>query len=278
MEGRYSSNLSKSTLLKAHEELNEPLDNAERLEAIDKFRNYFFEKYPETKLSDRQQQDDFLLRFLRVKKFNNERAASILLNYINRKSIIPEIFERIENPQKVSEIVDTKYITALPGHAKNGSAVLLVRPAFGCDKPNIYDIFAGIFMSMEKLIDKEENQINGITMIEDLSYVNMHLVNQMGPLIAKKLVSIVQDTLPIRLKNVCFLNEWQIFDLIFAIIKPFLSEKIRKRIILIGNDFEKLHVVVDPVYLPSTYGGKVDENDLNHESWKSALLGKATAL
>jgi hypothetical protein len=194
-------------LTKANEELNEPLDNKQRLRLIDQLLETYKEKYPQQQLSAAEEKDEFLLRFLRAKKFDIDRAVLMMNNYVTRRQIFPEVFDKIDHPQLISDILDTKYITVLEGSAKNGSALILLRPCFGCEDPPIFSIFAGAFLTIERLLEKEENQVHGVTLIEDVNYVNMNLVKQLGPVIGRKFSSIVQDTLPMRLKNICFRRE-----------------------------------------------------------------------
>jgi len=43
----------------------------------------------------------------------------------------------------------------------------------------------------------------------------------------------LQETVPMRLKGLHFINEPSVFSLIFALVKPFLKEKTVKRVCII---------------------------------------------
>lgn len=278
-KGRYECKLSSEVVTKAHEELSEPLENAQRLQFIDELGETFKQRFPEQKLSEWEESDEFRLRFLRARKFNIERAAVMMNNYINRRETFPEVFELLDKPEEtLSDYLDTRFHTVIEGHARNGSAVVLNRPTFGCPEPDMFKVFAAVFLAMERILEKEENQIHGITVINDLAYFNTHIVRQMNPSLAKKFMSMLQDTLPIRMKNLCVLNETTIFDVIFAIMKNFIRDKTRDRIVIIGSKWDLLHEKVDPRFLPEAYGGELKEEELNHAKWKSVLLGTSTAM
>lgn len=62
-------------------------------------------------------------------------------------------------------------------------------------KPNDYpfvDNVRAIYLTLEKLIQPEETQVNGIVILADYSGVGMSQASNPGPFLAKKVVSILQ--------------------------------------------------------------------------------------
>ena len=275
---RYECKLSEDVLAKANEELNEPLDNYQRLKLVDELLSTYKQQYPDDQLGEREQSDGFLLRFLRARKFDVDRACKIMHNYVHRREAFKEVFDKVDHPQLLKSFLDTRFLTVLEGRGRNESALMFLRPSFGCSSPVLIDMIACMIITMEKVLDKEENQIHGITVIDDLNYVSVQLVRQLDPSTARKMFAVVQETLPIRLKNVCMLNEALLFDVFFAVAKPFMKEKTRKRMVLVGTTWETLHAIVEPKFLPEAYGGLKSEAELNHEKWVSVLMGGSTAL
>ncbi len=186
-------------------------------------------------------------------------------------------------------------------------------PPAGKWKPNDYpfvDNVRAIYLTLEKLIQPEETQVNGIVILADYTGVGMSQASNPGPFLAKKVVSILQvwnspsydvfctdtaenmsnwvvnpektdlqqwllstacwvlywlwvkftqanktrsktfdknqlwlfclsfysqDGFPIRIKAVNIINEPRIFKGIFAIIKPFLKEKMAERVTIVFN-------------------------------------------
>lgn len=62
-------------------------------------------------------------------------------------------------------------------------------------KPNDYpfvDNVRAIYLTLEKLIQPEETQVNGIVILADYTGVGMSQASNPGPFLAKKVVSILQ--------------------------------------------------------------------------------------
>ncbi|XP_013916745.1 PREDICTED: alpha-tocopherol transfer protein-like [Thamnophis sirtalis] len=127
-----------------------------------------------------------------------------------------------------------------------------------------------MYLTLEKLIQSEETQVNGIVILADYKGLGLSKASHFGPFIAKKMVGILQDGFPIRIKAVNVINEPRIFKGIFAILKPFLKEKIVKRFFLHGSDLQSLHHNLPPRILPEEYGGTAGKLDIS--SWNELLL------
>lgn len=62
-------------------------------------------------------------------------------------------------------------------------------------------------------------------------------------------------------------NESYIFDIIFNVVKPFLSTSVLEKIFFHGSDLESLHKHIAPEYLPPRYGGTRPQHSI--ENWIS---------
>lgn len=68
-------------------------------------------------------------------------------------------------------------------------------PFLGKWKPNDYpfvDNIRAIYLTLEKLIQPEETQVNGIVILVDYAGVGLSQASNPGPLLAKKVVGILQ--------------------------------------------------------------------------------------
>ena len=273
---RYECSLSEVDLEKAVSELNEPESNDERLSRIDALRKSFIDECKELTLA--RDDDNFILRFLRARKFDHEKALKMLINYHSQRENWPEVFEKVKNPVLVKHVLDAGCFIGLNGKAKDGSFLCIGRPG-KIEKAIFTDFIATLILSMECLLEDEKTQIYGVTVIEDLSHFGFELAQQMGPTLGKRFISLLQDAMPIRLKAINMVNEPTILDVILAIVRPFMKEKIKKRLKVHGTTFDKLHEIIDPSVLPSAYGGTAEPLDGEvAESWKNAILGEDTYL
>lgn len=81
-----------------------------------------------------------------------------------------------------------------------------------------------------------------------------------------------QDSMPLRIKNIHIVNQPYIFNVVFALFKPFLREKLRSRIIFHGTDRNSLHQYMNPKYLPECYGGTVEIPRVTGPQWYQLLV------
>nr|XP_009477944.1 PREDICTED: alpha-tocopherol transfer protein-like isoform X2 [Pelecanus crispus] len=228
---KYVCSLSPDLITKAREELQEKPEW--RLRDVQALRDMVCKDYPSlgTCLDDA-----FLLRFLRARKFDYDRALQLLVNYHTCRRSWPEVFNNLK-PSAIKPVLESGFVTVLPRLDPEGRHVVCIRP----DRwtPSNYPItenIRAIYLTLEKLIQSEETQ----------------------------------DGFPIRIKAVNIINEPRIFKGIFAIIKPFLKEKIANRFFLHGCDLNSLHQNIPPVILPEEYGGTSGKLDIS--AWNELLL------
>lgn len=101
---------------------------------------------------------------------------------------------------EVSVLLLTEVHTAgvIASHRRCWSWCLFCPPwliSTGKWKPNDYpfvDNVRAIYLTLEKLIQPEETQVNGIVILADYTGVGMSQASNPGPFLAKKVVSILQ--------------------------------------------------------------------------------------
>ncbi|XP_003953797.1 alpha-tocopherol transfer protein-like isoform X2 [Pan troglodytes] len=227
----YVCSLTEDLVTKAREELQEKPEW--RLRDVQALRDMVRKEYPNLSTS---LDDAFLLRFLRARKFDYDRALQLLVNYHSCRRSWPEVFNNLK-PSALKDVLASGFLTVLPHTDPRGCHVVCIRP----DRwiPSNYPItenIRAIYLTLEKLIQSEETQ----------------------------------DGFPIRIKAVHVVNEPRIFKGIFAIIKPFLKEKIANRFFLHGSDLNSLHTNLPSSILPKEYGGTAGE--LDTATWNAVLL------
>lgn len=72
----------------------------------------------------------------------------------------------------------------------------------------------------------------------------------------------LQDCVPARLKAVHIVNQPYIFNMLFAIFKPFMREKLRNRIFFHGSDKQSLLNYIDAKALRKRHGGALPEPEI----------------
>ena len=69
------------------------------------------------------------------------------------------------------------------------------------------------------------------------------------------------DTFPMRIRSILLIHQPWYFTMFWSIVRPFLREKLTKRLKLLGKDLAALHAIVPAAVLPAAFGGTVSDAD-----------------
>ncbi|XP_017771839.1 PREDICTED: clavesin-1-like [Nicrophorus vespilloides] len=215
-------------------------------------------------------EDAFLTRFLRARKFDNKKAFNMLQRYYLMKLKCPELFQ-CPLPSEIETVFELQAQTMLSDRDQHGRRIYVIRvDNFDSSKVTIDDIFRTNIMALEQIVREPETQISGLVVVLDMAGLSLNHAKFFTPYYAKKMVELVQETFPLRFKGFHVVNEPFYFDAIMAVLKPFMKEKIRKRIYLHGNDLTSLHAFLNTEILPLEYGGT--NGTFDNRAWKMQLL------
>eukprot|EP01129_Flabellula_baltica_P008287 TRINITY_DN3278_c0_g1_i1.p1 TRINITY_DN3278_c0_g1~~TRINITY_DN3278_c0_g1_i1.p1 ORF type:complete len:300 (+),score=68.50 TRINITY_DN3278_c0_g1_i1:91-900(+) len=170
--------------------------------------------------------DQLFMRFLYVKK-TPERSIGPLIKFVKFLN------------EDLSAIVDYEFDDLAPTlqHAMpydepvrdiNGSFVLFGRAKYFSPRKYGAELFIiGLYVILEVCQALESDQRNGIHFVINMKGIGFH---NFHPESQKKIVKLVQDAWPLRLKQFTMLNVPTIFHAIFKIVSPWLAEKMKKKI------------------------------------------------
>ncbi|TRY72381.1 hypothetical protein TCAL_04745 [Tigriopus californicus] len=205
--------------------------------------------------------DDFLLKFLRAQKFDYDRALVMLTRYFRMRKCNPENFDKAL-PSLAKSIFSHQQQTVLPCRDRNGRRIFLFRAGIW-DPYQVTpgDIFAANYLLLEMIAREAKSQVAGLVMVVDLAgFCFSHIMNVSKDHV-RSVANIIQNTFPLRFREIHIVNESYLFDIVFALIKPFLSETIRSRIKFHGSNMESLHDSISPSVLPLEFGGQAGPMD-----------------
>lgn len=74
------------------------------------------------------------------------------------------------------------------------------------------------------------SQINGYVVLMDFEGLGMKQVKAMTPHSQKRLLTFIQEAMPGRLKEVHFVKQPFIFNMVWTLFKPFVKEKLKNRV------------------------------------------------
>ncbi|KAL3170221.1 hypothetical protein MRX96_015264 [Rhipicephalus microplus] len=203
-------------------------------------------------------QSAFLLRFLRVRKYNVEAALKSIKKYYRTGSS----WGKNNLDLRPSTVVpDCREITAvLPHRDAQGRQILLIRS--GVWNPAVVpqiDVHRAFLLCLKHLERSPSGQTAGIVIIIDYEGFGIeHAINCKLSLM-KELTDFAQESMPLRLRAVHVIRESRGFDFCFALVRPFLKSKIIQRIHFHGYKIEGLYEHVPATILPEAYGGLVSD-------------------
>jgi len=267
-QARYVCKLSPELIQRAHEELNEPTNDSERILAIDELKVAYNEDVYGKLL---RRDDAFFLSFLRAKKFRQEKALKCLQNYHKVRVEYSEVFDKVDSPVLLKPYFDKHIMYYIPEKAKDGAAVMLYRPGLLDENVDMHDLMAYSVLSIEKALQDEAVQICGLRSIEDLNNFNMKIFLKVSVKDIARMNKIWTEAMPLRFKAAHLLNEGKVYDVLMAMMKPFMKQKLLDRILLHGSDYDTLHKYVDPSFLPPYLNGTGAEPEVAGKVWNDIL-------
>uniref|UniRef100_A0A7S3D3E7 CRAL-TRIO domain-containing protein n=1 Tax=Palpitomonas bilix TaxID=652834 RepID=A0A7S3D3E7_9EUKA len=243
----------------AEKELNET--EAVREKAMADLRAMMDEEEKKGEVKFHRRDDSFLLRYLRNKKFEVERAFAVVKKWAEFRRDHPEIYSNENYSMRALEAAyRTGYMQVLPDPDKFGRAVVLIdvkKVDFHKMDFEAY-VACGMYM-LEVMLEDARRQVAGAVYIEDiggLSFKNlMGLVRFMGKRKAM-FQETMKDAIPIRIGGIYFMNQPWYLSFLLALIKPTLKKKMKDRFHVYGNSWDKLYERLMPKeHLPPNFGG-----------------------
>ncbi|XP_046675394.1 alpha-tocopherol transfer protein-like isoform X1 [Homalodisca vitripennis] len=215
----------------------------------------------------------WLTRFLRPTKFYPESAYTLVKNYYSFKVKHKNMYDGLV-PSKEKNIFDHDILTVLPMRDQDGRRILVIQlgKKWKHNKCSLDEVFKGAVLFMEAAMLEPETQISGAEVIFDMDGLTLQQTWQFTPPFAKRIVDWLQDSVPLRIKGIHIVNQPYIFNMVFALFKPFLRDKLRNRIYFHGTDRNSLHKHLSPKYLPECYGGSSSVVRVSGPEWYELLL------
>ncbi|XP_054452536.1 alpha-tocopherol transfer protein [Anoplopoma fimbria] len=217
--------------------------------------------------------DNFLIKFLRARDFDVELSLKLLLNYQRWRRESPEISTCL-SPSSVIGLLNTTYHAVLPQRDHTGSRVLIYRIGQWDPKDwTAIQVFRVSLITSEIISTETETQRQGLKVIFDLQGWSLGHALQITPSLARKISSVLSDSFPLKVRGIHLVNEPMFFWPVFAMIRPFLPDKIKQRIHMHGADFnDTLSDFFSSDVLPPEYGGEGPSIEGACQDWTNQLL------
>ncbi|CAL4135455.1 unnamed protein product [Meganyctiphanes norvegica] len=252
----------------------------EESEILSKFKERVINLLPEE-----SQQDHELLRWLKARNFDLDKAELMLKNNIvwRREWGIDELLD-----WKPPEVLLKYYPVGQIGHDKAGRPVWII-PFGGCDMYGLlmsvskknYMKYTFQTLEMARADMKKQSELLGCpvtqqTTIFDMENFSLKNVTWKPALdVVLQIVQMYEANYPEFLHCAYVINAPAIFTAAYAMIRPFLHEVTMKKICIYGHNGWKEDIlkVIDENELPQHWGGTKTDSDGNPKCPSLVCLG-----
>ncbi|XP_013105394.2 clavesin-2-like [Stomoxys calcitrans] len=204
--------------------------------------------------------DQFLIQFLRGCKYSLERAKEKLDMYYSLKTKYLDMMNLLNvHDEKFRAIGRLGFFQAMPKPLNGiGPRIGILQFNFSAHKYNIEEMFQIVTAMHELMIMQDPYAcINGIIYIVDYAKATASHYLQLTPNFCKKILSFMEKSMPFRIKSVYYINTSSAAQQFFKIIVPFMSEKLQKRLHVMGDNLQEMQQDLTLQCLPKDYGGEM---------------------
>ncbi|GFT53466.1 alpha-tocopherol transfer protein-like, partial [Nephila pilipes] len=173
--------------------------------------------------------DEFLMQFLRVRKYNVDTALGLLKNYFNLIASHPEFYDKLDK-EKMNQLAGASFINFLPFRANDGCLIVIGKMEnWNPDEINVHILFCTLTALALCVASSPANQITGIRLIFDAKGYSFKQVRCFVPRYIPMVAKALRNCLPVRFKSIHIVNEAVVFQYAWSVLKLVLSEKIKNR-------------------------------------------------
>jgi len=243
--------LDEKYLERAAKELRECEENVK--EGTEKLLQLLAE---ETNLVLPLEEEGYLTKFLRPCKYYPESTFRLIKRYYNFIARNPKYAANLL-PSEVHDIFCNNIIEFLPLRM-NGSRVMIIDIAnWDVDKVPVAMLCKAIIMSIEIAMIEPRTQVGGCHVILDVKGLTLRHVMQFTPSLAKMILDFIQECTAIRLKAIHIVNQPYIFNMAYAIFRPFIGQKLKQRLHFHGKNWNEMKKIIPKELLPARFGGEL---------------------
>lgn len=214
--------------------------------------------------------DEFLVRFLRARKYNKDKAFELLCNYCQFRRKHQMFFKSLKVSCLRPVFEDGLPMVSPVRDQLGRSVIFLFSGNWNTSLYTFEDILRALLLTVEYLIESERTQMFGVTLVIDFTGWKLgdtKLINKQHLLDA---VNVFQNCFPARFKGIHLINQPWYVRVMLTLIKPSLKIKAQNRIYYHGKDMFALQKYIKPEALPIELGGDMNIPD---KSWLyNALL------
>ncbi|KYQ59106.1 Retinaldehyde-binding protein 1 [Trachymyrmex zeteki] len=252
----------------AEKELRETEENVKK--GIETLRKYVEEDKTINFCTD----DDFLMIFLRACKFYPESAFELMKRVADFKVKHAALLHNLMPEDEKETFIQNNIVNIFKHRDHKNRRIMLVNcgKLWDPSKVSSDQIFRVFYLIHELAMLEPETQIFGSVVIMDFDGLSMKQITGMSPSFSMKLLSFIQDAMPLRLKEIHFVKQPFLFKMVWQMFKPFVREKLKNRMFFHGSKMSSFHAYIPPSHLPKNYDGELPKIDYTGADWYPTVM------
>ncbi|KAG7207507.1 hypothetical protein KM043_009139 [Ampulex compressa] len=215
--------------------------------------------------------DDYYRKFLRPCKWCADSAVAKMKRYYKFRLKYSHVCEDLL-PSKEKNCFNSGTVCILPLRNDDGSRICLIEAGdrWNPKAVTLNEMFKCCMMMIDTSSSEPKTQISGIHVIFNMKGQKLSQVTYYTPSYAAMLTDWTQNCAPSRIKGFHIVNQPFIFNVVFAIFKPFLQQKTRNRIHFHGTDRASLTSYLSKKALPKSLDGDLplEYDQIGEPTWK----------
>jgi len=201
--------------------------------------------------------EKFFLMFLRSGLMSPTAGLGVMKNYFTLKKDQPTYFKSATDLELLARTVFKQNMHCmLPYRDQYGRRIYVFRPGrWDPDQIPFLDLFCVGYMLCELVIKEERTQIAGCVSITDATGFGFKQMRAIGLEDGKNLASFFNISFPLWLRQSHVLHAPRVFNMLFAMLRPFLSDSVRDNVVFHSGDLSSIRNYISGDILPSDLGG-----------------------
>lgn len=158
----------------------------------------------------------------KIAEFKKEHAAAL-------KDLMPD--------DEYSSFCENEVVNVLTNFDQDGRRILIVHCGDVWDPKKVTSeqLFRIFYLIHLAALVEEYTQVRGVVVIMDFSGLGMKQIASLTPMWSKRLLTFIQEAMPLRLKQVHMVNQPFLFKMVWALFKPFIQDKLNARVSFVHN-------------------------------------------
>ncbi|XP_017768456.1 PREDICTED: alpha-tocopherol transfer protein-like [Nicrophorus vespilloides] len=193
--------------------------------------------------------------FLHSNYFDSEKSKRCIENFFTTRSRCPEFFANL-NPKEMD--FDTMLYSELPKRTPEGYKIVYAKIMDPDPDRYTFPMQIKFFDMVSMLMLNRDGTSEGQVVVHDLDGITFSHVAKMNFVQLRKFFFYLQESMPVRIRGMHFINLGTVVEKIMSLIKPFMRKDLVK-ILYTHADVEGLLKYIPKECLPNNLGGEAGD-------------------